>query len=780
MAQKDITLRIKTIEKDLNQALKKIGNLEKTVARLNKVKVRLNTSQAVKAAQALKKEIQKGNDIADKLFDTTRSTGFGLSIGKVRDQLGSVRKAFDATNSAAERTFLATALIAGNFKKITMESMAFAKASGMGSGVTIGNVSAKIKEIEKLPRTILAGNEAMSMLRRMQELTTAGSVEFLQVSRAIGRQLEINAQIQLQAERARTPMPKDFFNLNQKALPAAGESSGTFMVPTKSQTQAMRNVTRASEEKFKVERKVSKELSKQEKIDQKRFDRVIKNIRRRKRLERGIGGRGGRGGRQGARRQSQLLGAGFPLLFGGGAGAVGGSLLGSFLAPAGQEFGGQIFGSAIGTILERTLQRVNQIGNAVQNLNLDNLEQSGIRVNAELETTVKRLKQAGEFEQAEKVLLDQVNKQTGAFGDVTPDIANNINILVSVFDEFLAAAGVTLGIIFTPIITGLAAIIKLVNITLQGFNRLVSFILTGLKIAVEELIKLFPGGEQALERINKLIEGTNKGADELTVRFNEFLDGLKEEEETIREKILLGEQEAAIQEKIRDAVAEYGKDKKEQIESAVRALAKAEEELKQAEKIRALFKSIGQTIEDGLVDAIDGAINKTKTLGDVARSVFRQIQRSLIQFGVNSFLGGIFGGGIPGLGSSRNVASQVLVNPVTGGLKTTDVLPGLNVQAGDRLAGSRNAGLRADGGPVRRGGAFIVGERGPELFTPGVSGMITPNHALGGSTSVVVNVDASGSSVEGDEQGGRELGRLISVAIQSELVQQKRPGGLLA
>ena len=35
-------------------------------------------------------------------------------------------------------------------------------------------------------------------------------------------------------------------------------------------------------------------------------------------------------------------------------------------------------------------------------------------------------------------------------------------------------------------------------------------------------------------------------------------------------------------------------------------------------------------------------------------------------------------------------------------------------------------------------------------------------------------------NVEGDEERGRELGRLISVAIQSELIQQKRPGGLLA
>ena len=58
--------------------------------------------------------------------------------------------------------------------------------------------------------------------------------------------------------------------------------------------------------------------------------------------------------------------------------------------------------------------------------------------------------------------------------------------------------------------------------------------------------------------------------------------------------------------------------------------------------------------------------------------------------------------------------------------------------------------------------------------------MVSPNSSLGGSTNVVVNVDASGSNVEGDEDRGRELGRLISVAVQSEILQQKRPGGLLA
>ncbi len=34
-------------------------------------------------------------------------------------------------------------------------------------------------------------------------------------------------------------------------------------------------------------------------------------------------------------------------------------------------------------------------------------------------------------------------------------------------------------------------------------------------------------------------------------------------------------------------------------------------------------------------------------------------------------------------------------------------------------------GARANGGTVNRGGAYLVGERGPELFTPHASGMIS-------------------------------------------------------
>jgi tape measure domain-containing protein len=88
---------------------------------------------------------------------------------------------------------------------------------------------------------------------------------------------------------------------------------------------------------------------------------------------------------------------------------------------------------------------------------------------------------------------------------------------------------------------------------------------------------------------------------------------------------------------------------------------------------------------------------------------------------------------------------------------------------------------RAKGGPVSSGQAYMVGERGPELFVPGRSGTIVANDKMGGgSTNVVVNVDAKGSSVEGNEQGANQLGRVISAAVQSELIKQQRPGGLLA
>ena len=191
-------------------------------------------------------------------------------------------------------------------------------------------------------------------------------------------------------------------------------------------------------------------------------------------------------------------------------------------------------------------------------------------------------------------------------------------------------------------------------------------------------------------------------------------------------------------------------------------------ELKKLMSVGYMVTTVADTVGSAFGESFKGIVKGSMTAQDALRNLFmrtadafldmaaqmiaKQIQMKILGIGLRFFGGGLGGGGGGGIDSM----SVPLVDPLTG------------------------IGTAANGGPIPGRKPTLVGERGPELFTPGVSGYVTPNHELGGSTNIVVNVDASGSSVEGDEAQGRELGRLISVAVQSEIIQQQRPGGLLA
>ena len=88
----------------------------------------------------------------------------------------------------------------------------------------------------------------------------------------------------------------------------------------------------------------------------------------------------------------------------------------------------------------------------------------------------------------------------------------------------------------------------------------------------------------------------------------------------------------------------------------------------------------------------------------------------------------------------------------------------------------------ANGGFIPGGRPSLVGEKGPELFTPARGGFVTPNSMLGGGDiNINVNVEAGGGqNVQASERDSKELGFALASAIQSELIKQKRPGGLLA
>lgn len=69
---------------------------------------------------------------------------------------------------------------------------------------------------------------------------------------------------------------------------------------------------------------------------------------------------------------------------------------------------------------------------------------------------------------------------------------------------------------------------------------------------------------------------------------------------------------------------------------------------------------------------------------------------------------------------------------------------------------------RAVGGPVSAFDSYLVGERGPELFTPGAGGFITPNNRLGGGSSTNINITVNA----GMGANGAQLGQEIVSAIK--------------
>jgi lambda family phage tail tape measure protein len=79
-------------------------------------------------------------------------------------------------------------------------------------------------------------------------------------------------------------------------------------------------------------------------------------------------------------------------------------------------------------------------------------------------------------------------------------------------------------------------------------------------------------------------------------------------------------------------------------------------------------------------------------------------------------------------------------------------------------------------------GIGLMGEAGPEAIMPLRRG---PGGRLGVESSgtmgnVIVNVDATGTNVQGNQPDANKLGQAIGAAVRAELVNQRRPGGLLA
>ena len=220
-----------------------------------------------------------------------------------------------------------------------------------------------------------------------------------------------------------------------------------------------------------------------------------------------------------------------------------------------------------------------------------------------------------------------------------------------------------------------------------------------------------------------------------------------------------------------------------------RAAALDEATKKQEEYNNSFGKQFSQSFEDGIksmgdlagnlgssfASAFEGMANQLTefvTTGkanfrDFAASVLKDISRMIIRYAIFNAVRGILNAFNP------EAAAAPLVQAANG-----------------RVFAQNGIQPFARGGIVDRPTLFpfakgtgLMGEAGPEAIIPlkrGRDGKLGVAGGGGGTTNVVVNVDASGSKVEGDQSQAKALGNVISAAVQSELVRQKRPGGLLA
>lgn len=187
------------------------------------------------------------------------------------------------------------------------------------------------------------------------------------------------------------------------------------------------------------------------------------------------------------------------------------------------------------------------------------------------------------------------------------------------------------------------------------------------------------------------------------------------------------------------------------------------------EQIKKASEAIGEAFSQGIRGMIEGTVTARQALANFFKSIanhFMDMATEIIKAAIRMMAFQIISSLFP---SAPSFSASNMTAPGLGGkLNVPGILPGISP-----------AGALASGGTAMGGKSYLVGEKGPELFTPGRTGSVAPNGVLGGS-NIVVNVDATGSSVQGNGDDSKRLGEAIGVAVRQELIKQKRPGGLLA
>lgn len=168
----------------------------------------------------------------------------------------------------------------------------------------------------------------------------------------------------------------------------------------------------------------------------------------------------------------------------------------------------------------------------------------------------------------------------------------------------------------------------------------------------------------------------------------------------------------------------------------------------------------------------DETVDKTKEATDQMTVYAEQAGRN-IQDAFSEFLFDPFKGGLSGMLDNfqimlRRMAAEAIASNVLNSVGAWGKSGGgAGTFVGDIL-GSVFGGARAIGGPVAGGKSYLVGERGPEIFTPASSGNITPNDKIGKSVTVINNFTISTPT---DRRTQEQIAAMAGASIQTAMMR---------
>ncbi len=240
-----------------------------------------------------------------------------------------------------------------------------------------------------------------------------------------------------------------------------------------------------------------------------------------------------------------------------------------------------------------------------------------------------------------------------------------------------------------------------------------------------------------LERENKIKELRKQG---LEIGSEAELQALNMITQT-QSHVLAAYDKAEAEKAATQAIKDQEKAQRENARAAKLAHKMAKEA---AKDVLDLSKSIGNSMESAMMSMVDGTKSVKDAFKDMASSIIKELYRIYVIKKITGMITGAI---------DAKFAPDVA--------KTAAV-----------------AGVAANGGPVQAGQRYVVGERGPEMFTPNVSGTITPNSQMGGNgVTVVQNINISTGVQQTVRAEIRQMMPQIADSAKGAVLDAKRRGG---